>query len=221
MIKICKTCEKEFSVSFARRAAKYCSAQCRQDGLKAKPNTVCSTCGKEFHIKKSQKIRYKRTLGYFCSNVCFAKAKSSAYLGSENPNYRGVQKNHDGYFIDTNNALRRNGVLETTVHRAVACEKLGVIKIGKSIHVHHRDCDILNNMPSNIAVLTVSDHKWLHKNFGNTVLWAFQNKLISLEQLKSWSREPAKAEKLLTTSVEKGIDNENFTVINGVLEKIK
>jgi len=68
--------------------------------------------------------------------------------------------------------------------------------------IHHRDCNIYNNDPSNLALLTNSDHRWIHKQYGNATLWAFCNNKVSLEDLISWSNNPERAKNLLTKSIQ-------------------
>lgn len=202
--KTCLKCGSEFSVPPGRaNAAKYCSRTCssRSQDKKAKANTVCTQCGKRFHIKESQKTRYKRTLGYFCSNSCSAKSKSIAYSSSSNPNYKGRNTDSDGYRIYTPSSSRLGGLKSMKLHQAVCCEILGVQRIGNGLHVHHRDCDIMNNDPKNLAVLGASDHKWLHKQYGVATLWAFMKGKVGLEELISWSDDRSRAKRLLEIDV--------------------
>ena len=52
---------------------------------------------------------------------------------------------------------------EETVHRMVACGALGLPRgAGRGWHVHHRDRNAANNLPSNLEVLTASEHKRRH-----------------------------------------------------------
>lgn len=203
VLKNCEVCLVEFEVIKCRETtAKYCSRACSDKTKPAKPNTVCTTCGKEFHMKESQKKRYSRTLGVFCSVVCSAKNKSESYLGEKNPNNKGRNTDHDGYRIYSPHASGIVSGKKVKLHIATAMEVLGVEKIPKGFHVHHRDCDILNNHPDNLAVLSVSDHVWLHKQFGNATLWAYSREKISFDQLVSWSDNEERAIRLLNTSVE-------------------
>lgn len=87
------------------------------------------------------------------------------------------------------------------LHQAVCCEILGVQRIGNGLHVHHRDCDIMNNDPKNLAVLGASDHKWLHKQYGVATLWAFMKGKVGLEELISWSDDRSRAKRLLEIDV--------------------
>jgi len=52
---------------------------------------------------------------------------------------------------------------EETIHRMVACGALGLPRgAGRGWHVHHRDRNAANNLPSNLEVLTASEHKRRH-----------------------------------------------------------
>lgn len=200
--KICLICAKPFEVVRARAtSAKYCSTQCRDIGLRKLPNQTCSVCGKAFHIKKSQFERYNRTLGVFCSNTCLTQAKQVAYLGEKNPNFKNRNTDQDGYRIVTPQAPFLLGMKRMKLHQAVCCEILGIPKIPKGFHIHHRDCDVLNNTAENLVVLSTSDHKWIHKQYGNATLWALCNNRCSIEDLVAWSDDAERARNLLSLTV--------------------
>jgi hypothetical protein len=99
------------------------------------------------------------------------------------------------------------------LHIAVACEILNLGSIPKGYHVHHRDCDVLNNCPDNLALLRLSDHVWLHKQFGNATLWAFMHGKISFASLVEWSDDRQRAERLLSVNIidqgKKGLNENN------------
>lgn len=152
-------------------------------------------------MKPSQKNRYLRTLGYFCSNVCAAKSKQDAYFGEKNPNYKAKNVDCDGYRIYAPAARSVGSIGRMKLHQAVCCEILGIERIPIGLHVHHRDCDIKNNAAENLVVLSASDHKWMHKQFGVATLWAFCNKLIDLNSLASWSDDKERAMRLLPMTV--------------------
>lgn len=201
--KICAHCAGTFDTR--RDAAKYCSRACsaRAVGptLRAVDNTTCTQCGKGFHIKESQKRRYARTHGYFCSVACHSIARKSINLGSGNPNYKGRNYDSDGYRLHVPSSPHVLGFKRMKLHTAVALEALGVPEIPKGLHVHHRDCNVENNAPTNLAVLSISDHKWLHKQFGSATLWAFMQGKVKLAALCSWSDDPARAKRLLALDV--------------------
>lgn len=220
--KICQLCGKEFDVLPARKdSAKYCSRECADHpSVKhAAPNTECSFCGKMFHMKESQKRRYKRTLGFYCSLACSGSSRIEAYAGSRNPNFKNRNVDHDGYRLYVPVAHKTlTGGRRMKLHTAICLEVAGLKNIPKGFHIHHRDCDILNNAPENLAVLSASDHKWLHKQFGNATLWAFTHGKVALEDLVSWSDDPSRAEILLLQSI--GIQTDIRIFTGMTIEKV-
>ena len=120
-------------------------------------NTICTQCSIEYHLRESAKKRYKRTHGYFCSTKCLAEFRKIKYLGKENPNFRiQVTRDYDGYKLAY---LPKFGRIP--LHHQVVFETLNINKIPKGYHIHHRDCNVDNNLPENLVLLTISDHKWL------------------------------------------------------------
>ena len=191
----CEICGKEEIVS-ASRAKNYktCSHKC--SSIRRKSITIlnckCTNCGKNFHLKESQIKRYNRNMGIFCSGKCSTEYKKEYYLGKNNPNYRGKQYDEDGYRINHYPKIGRE-----KEHRYVAKEYLGINIIPKEMIVHHRDCNIYNNIPENLVLLTNANHRWLHNQFGSATLWAYCQNKIDLESLVSWSNNPQKAQQLL------------------------
>lgn len=200
----CSVCGKKEIVGNQRfKTYLTCSKSCLGQHYKNKKpkNQKCTNCGVFFHMKESQVKRYNRSMGIFCSMKCSTNYKKEYYKGNKNPNYRGAQYDSDGYRI--NHYPRIGRVKE---HRYVA-EKTINRKIPDKYVVHHRDCNIYNNDPSNLVVLTESDHRWLHKQFGNATLYAFMNKKIDLESLVEWSNDKERAGFLLDLSVEDQREN--------------
>lgn len=191
----CIVCNKTFRVAGKRVAtAKYCSKKCEGDGRKKPPNSRCMECGCEFRRKPSELDRVK--FGVFCNMDCFAEYKSRSVTGENNPNFKGRNVDSDGYKINVPHA---SGFLnsEKKLHRAVVADVLGVDRLPSSVQVHHRDCDYHNNTAQNLVMLTSSDHRWLHKQFGNATLWAYMNGKVDLETLISWSDDRERAKRLL------------------------
>lgn len=196
--KQCQVCSKPFSVIESRaETAKYCSRQCSTAAQRKAPNTTCSTCGCAMRMKPSQVSRYQRSLGVFCSVPCLAAAKRHGYEGERNPNYKGRNVDSDGYRLFPLKAQRKHGVDVGREHQAVCCKALGLLRVPRGFHVHHRDCDVLHNEPTNLAMLSISDHKWLHKQYGVAVLWAFMRGKIDYDTLVAWSDDKRRAKKLL------------------------
>jgi endogenous inhibitor of DNA gyrase (YacG/DUF329 family) len=194
--KVCLNCGGQYKVIDSRKdKAKFCSKECANIQLNGEKNTVCTECGESFHLKESSKRRYKRTQGYFCSTKCVADFRKKAYIGINNPNFRNAETSN-GYLLEQ---LPKFGRIK--LHHKVVFEYLNINEIPHNYCIHHRDCQINNNDKENLALLTGSDHRWLHKNFGNATLWAYVNNRISLKELCSWCKNPEKAMKLLPFNI--------------------
>ena len=194
----CKICNKEY-VRYGKQAltSKCCSFDCLSIHNSGEKNVKCQQCNKLFHIKSSAINRYKRNHGFFCNISCYSEFKKTAYLNENNPNFREqVTTDQNGYKLSY---LPKIGRIK--LHHAVVLETLKLNKIPKGYHVHHRDCNINNNDPSNLSLLSCSDHKWLHKQFGNATLWAYMQNKISLEELLQWTNNKEKASRLLPLSI--------------------
>ena len=179
------------------------------------PNVSCEVCGIAFYVQ-DKTIRKSVTNNFCCSYKCRSEFLKTEYIGNKNPNYRNVIADCDGYIM----VGRPNGKMK--LHKATICEELNISnmpKMSELIHIHHRDCNKENNLIENLALLRVSDHKWLHKNFGNAGLWALMNNKITIEDLSEWSRDSERAKKLLSVNaydqcnkikeiVSKGVDME-------------
>jgi hypothetical protein len=195
----CITCGKAHRVS-PKRAITYkcCSLKCYSQYKKSLTvlNATCTQCSKPFHLKESQIKRYNRTMGIFCSMSCSTSYKKNHYLGINNPNYRGAQLDSDGYRIHHYPKVGR-----MKEHHHVAFKILNIKTVPKGYCIHHRDCNIYNNTPENLVLLNGSDHRWLHKQFGNATLWAHSTGKVTTEELIIWSNNPIKSKKLLDLNI--------------------
>jgi len=188
----CKVCQKEESVNPSRAEKyKYCSRECMGKDHQKEHNVTCTECGKTFR-QRPDRLKRKRTLGFFCSHECQGKYKKKVYKGEGNPNYKAIYKDSDGYPLQYIPQIGR-----VKEHIYVTLQTLGINKLPEGYHVHHLDCNVFNNSPENLAVLSISDHIWLHKQFGNATLWAFANKKVTYEQLIEWSNDKEKCKLLL------------------------
>lgn len=190
---ICKECGKEEMVT-PSRAKKYvtCSTTCmgkfNSKRYGDKVEKICEQCNKTFLVKKSQAVRRKT-----CSKKCHNESLPLKFSGKNNPNFKDRKLTSDGYLFCDDSKIK--------IHIKVVMNLFDIIQIPKGLHVHHRDCNKLNNKSSNLVVLSASDHVWLHKQFGNAVLDAFCNEKIDLETLAKWSSDYEKSTKLLPLSI--------------------
>jgi len=51
--------------------------------------------------------------------------------------------------------------------------------------VHHKNFDKTNNLPSNLQIMTDSDHRAFHMHLNNDVIWSPENKQKTIEKIKS------------------------------------
>lgn len=151
---------------------------------------ICKNCDIEYKVKLSHGPRSK-----YCSKQCQAEDYKKRYLGKNNPNFnKNLDRDYDGYKLSYK-------VGRITLHKLITLEYLKLNSIPKGFNIHHRDCNINDNTPENLAVLNYSDHRWIHKQFGNACLWAYCHNKIDLESLCSWSTDPERAKQILTTSL--------------------
>lgn len=152
----CRVCGRAFyrgPAQLARGAGTYCSIACRSEGLSAdlhQPQThverTCERCGKTFTVDRSRLGNPGRKgHGRFCSWECRKAPKDE------------VVKRVDamGYV-----AIRIDGEW-THEHRVVAEQMLGR-PLTSHEAVHHKGGDRTNNDPSNLEVMTRSEHQWRH-----------------------------------------------------------
>lgn len=195
----CKVCGKEEKV-WESRAKTYvaCSKACLSKfKIENNPNKVsCTECGKLHYKKPSELLKYKRQLGFFCSVSCLGAWKSKHQKGVNNPNFRNKMYDYNGSRLVHSDTYGRQ-----KLHHAIAFEVLDIDNIPKGYAIHHRDCNHANNSASNLALLSASDHRWLHAQFGSATLWAFVNGKISSTNLVEWSNDPWRALCLLNLNL--------------------
>lgn len=156
---------------------------------KAKPNTECTNCGKDFHMKESRKLRGKRPMGFFCSINCSSEYRKEYFKGENNHQYGLIgdlnasfkgdftkKTNHKNVdlFKYVGEKYPKNVKGRVLYHRYLVQENYKLFKIdyfdlidGKyilkdSIDVHHKDKNHNNNDLENLELLTRSEHTKLH-----------------------------------------------------------
>lgn len=189
----CLVCGKEELV-IPSRANRYktCSVQCQGSYVSMvhshKVLLHCPICQTPMQIKPSHVTR-RRT----CSAACLAKLHQSRYQGVGNPNYRGRR----GYPLTR---LALGGKLKR-VHIQVALETLGLDQLPDGYHVHHRDGDTWNNVPTNLVLLIRADHRWIHHQVGLALQRALTHGWVTLDDVCSWTDDSERARTLLTTNL--------------------
>lgn len=187
--KTCPICNKEFYVPHWRLNAKYCSPVCRQIGLHAPNNVVCTNCGKPFHMKKHQLERYSRNMGVFCSRGCENEYRKIWFMGENNHQYGLRGDKNASYSGEVEQKMKNNQLEDIMVlcvghpyaehgrvkkHRLIVeqnhdkfpseCfeEVDGFIVLKRGLQVHHKDGNHDNNDLSNLQIVTRGEHCSIH-----------------------------------------------------------
>lgn len=151
----CLVCGKPFyrQQSYIAQGRKLCSRECNRL-YQTKPPVLksCARCGAALVLKPSQAARA------YCSTACNATAKTKRASGRTH-NGRPVIINAQGYFTvyePTHPAANKhNGrVLE---HRLIMEKVIGRYLLTDE-HIDHIDQDKTNNDPSNLQVLSPTNH---------------------------------------------------------------
>jgi len=163
MIAQCTTCKKDIkrSPSGLRFKRIYCSRECRRKTIYIN----CAQCGKQLRAIPSCLPRKK-----YCSERCKGLAIFNIPKNREN-NIKSIPKGKDsslwkggsyvskGYRIIGRKINRKQArILE---HRLVMEKHIGR-KLTQNEIVHHIDKNKLNNVISNLEVMTREDHAHLH-----------------------------------------------------------
>lgn len=213
MILKCKICGSEF-IRYGKqiKTAKTCSTKCMGIYNKAKNNTKCTQCGKDFHLKESAKKRYKRTLGYFCSVKCASNHKKTSFKGSnnhqfglkadKNASFKGLittHKNHgnlDLYIYVGPDYPKSNSDMRVLFHRYLVQENYnhfdlsffdeikGKFILKNGFDVHHKDHNHNNNELSNLEVLSRSLHTKIHNEKKHIIRDSKNGRIIKIKKVK-------------------------------------
>lgn len=86
-------------------------------------------------------------------------------------------------------------------HKRVVCEYYKTDFIPRDLHIHHRNLDKTCNELWNLAVLTGSDHRWLHTNVGDFGLKWFMVGKCTAEDIAETCNDPGRALRLLNKCI--------------------
>lgn len=148
----CKVCNSKIEIHKCKIGqVTTCSKECSRIGKQNRRDFKCLHCGKDDFYPLSQDKYYKGN-GKFCSKKC-----RYAYYQDHpetTPQYKtGKSIDGAGYIVYSHTKTRE--------HRAVMEALLGRKLHSKEI-VHHIDGDKANNSPSNLLLLSHSEHSKLH-----------------------------------------------------------
>jgi hypothetical protein len=160
---VCQNCGKDFLTlpAYIRKGGgKYCSADCYHAAHRGENNRLwrggpvqksCERCGEAFFVKP-----YEAETAKYCSYKCLNKANGEKRVGTGKGRY--VSEYVFVYAPDDPHANARGWALE---HRIIASEMIGR-PLRPDEHVHHGPAGKTVNLPSNLQVLTASEHHALH-----------------------------------------------------------
>lgn len=192
-VRNCHICGKEINIYHKERMSRelvYCSRECLQKAKKKPPNLTCAVCGKPIYRKPHEMRKAKHPP--CCSYECYGKLRRIIYKGENNPNYGstgdksklfvGIERIHCGYiwaYAPDHPFAVPDAGMRVRKHRLVAEQFLltqensveinGKLYLSPEFDVHHKDGNKLNNDPSNLEILTRSQHAKIHrrKKLGN------------------------------------------------------
>lgn len=189
--KECLICGNKFKVPHWRDGtAKYCSAKCQRESLKAKPNLICSICGKEFHRKPSHIKRFNGDYGFCCSKRCDKELRRIRMTGEGNHQF-GIRGSLNSSFVEGSLLIKNNSVVDEfiyvgdwykgyndsgriPIHRYMVELNYALFDIcnfneidgwhylKKGLVVHHKDFNHNNNSLDNLQVLSKREHIRVH-----------------------------------------------------------
>lgn len=193
MIVKCPICGNDFQCSPSRlennkNKEPCCSKECaKQYKLQKSLNCICNFCGKKFHKKLSHITNYN-----YCSTECLANHRKIIYKGKDNPNAfcrikEGNKRLHCGYYwiyLPNHPFATKDGYIRE--HRLIAEQYLltnensieinGKYYLSPKFEVHHKDLNKLNNEPSNLEILTKSEHQKLHRLIDKEAIKLYKEK---------------------------------------------
>lgn len=140
---ICNHCHNIFYSFF--KSGKYCNNKCIGLANKTGCQIPCIYCGKTKYICDAKIKRHKF---HFCGNIC----KVKYWRGKNHSCYRDNIKGYRKISIGGKRFKQHKLILENKIGR----------KLKKNEVTHHLDENKSNNNPSNLIVLTKSEHRCIH-----------------------------------------------------------
>lgn len=177
--KICKVCEKEFSVVKSRMdKAVTCSRECRGkiDAERYSASRIkrnCLSCGKEIEVtERRAALGAGKYCSYDCHNLAMSLQEHKTWAdGNEVPHSAGyvlVRDNQHPYTVG-GYVFKHRLVMENKMRNEVPNHNflidIGGIKfLKREIQVHHFDEEKLNNVEGNLLACTAGAHRDFHNN---------------------------------------------------------
>jgi hypothetical protein len=149
----------------------------RKNGIE-KP---CEVCGKMMYVQPNQ---LKRGEGRYCSRACKGRRMAETLRPWARPEEKLTTSN--GYVLVWAPGHPRASKKRVFEHILVAEQKIGRPLV-KGEEVHHVDLDKQNNDPSNLMVVSASEHQKYHPNIKHWVTITCQ------ECGKSFEAKPSRA----------------------------
>lgn len=118
------------------------------------PAPLCRNCGGSIARTRYPSGRLEAIAEYQARAYCGMQCRDEHRRGTEHHNWKGgLRRGHNwGYLRVTDGRY---------VHRMVMEQKLGR-QLSSDEHVHHIDGDVSNNSPSNLELVTNSEHRRIH-----------------------------------------------------------
>ena len=151
MADACPTCGSPYGV---RRRCYICKPAKAKTGL----TVACAICGKPFYAPAWKLKDVARNQGVYCSPKCQHLGVSATLSRQKQP---GVIRHSSGYLLEwapDHPRASRGRVLQ----HVLVVERLLGRYLNDDEHVHHRDHVKTNNDPSNLVVLSPTEHAKLH-----------------------------------------------------------
>lgn len=148
---LCNHCRKTFFVVKSRiPIVRFCSRQCRVDGLRTSITSHCETCRKQIR-RPPVDIRTHRHL--FCSWLC----RFQYQKGAQSPRWKGGRYQSSAGYI-----VVHVGPNKTNLEHRVVMEKSLQRKLRPMEVVHHLNGRKDDNRKENLLCMSPQEHRRLH-----------------------------------------------------------